>query len=136
MMLPWQKNCTKCAFCIKAWRSEDDGQEKMFSITNDNREDLRNQQTDFIRSNSVVCQYLKCYHNQWNEAVSGTDVPALRKKLPNKKCSHFYSADRAEDMLLPAIVKEQERSKQNDRYYLTLFLTFVAAAASLIGVFK
>lgn len=131
--LPWKKNCLECFYCSKAWRSPDHGKENIMTLKPDERQKARHGVFDYLRQSDTVSQYNRCYRGNWDEAVDGSDIQAIRSNLNKKKCPKFLSYKKAEGMLFPAAVEDQNQRENNYKQRVMFWLTVVGVTASIIA---
>ena len=128
-----KKNCLNCFFCAKCFRSPDDGLEKVFSLTSEERDALIAGDFSGVKDGGYISRYLQCHKAQWSEALSGVDVPKLRESLATKNCRFFYSSKKGEGRFFDGVEKELESHRVSLAIKTASWSLFIAALSFLIS---
>ena len=122
--------CRNCHFLSKEIREENTGRVLNFSVTADEREQVRNGNINFVKDH--YC--LKCYQGVWDEGV--TPGKENRSKIVNdtnrkNKCFYWkYSPG----TLFPAAVELQKRKAENEQLKRSNLYTRIGLWIAAIGL--
>lgn len=132
-----QKNCLKCLYCVKAFRSPNDGEEKIQLLRPQDRIKAQSGDFSYLRKTDYFIEYQRCFRGQWDEALDGSDKIAIRNDLIKRKCNKFLFYEKAKGMSLDAAMNEQKQQKNKYKGVKLVFITIfsgiiVTVIASLI----